>query len=72
MTNDIFESAHWKAAEALLEEEKYRDSYWLLTDVELPGMKEFYRRCKRFNRRARKRNLPTLKDVRILLTVPDD
>ena len=57
-------------ARALLDEERDRDSFWILTDDELPGAEAFACRLCAFDARARRADFATLKIHRMLCEIP--
>lgn len=60
------------AARALLDEERDRYSFWVLTDDELPGAAGFANRLRAFEARARRARFATLEVHRVLCEIPDD
>ena len=66
------DAAFYAAAQARLDEERDRYSFWMLTDDELPGAEAFARRLCAFDAMARRAGFATLEVHRILREVPDD
>lgn len=64
--------SHIHIGSCLLEEEKQRHNYWVLTDCFLDGEKEFEEKCRRFDERAQKNKNFTLSQIRFLLETPND